>query len=40
MKNNVDLIENLFFSRKKNEEPELEERNKIKSHDYCFLNDK
>ena len=37
--NNVDLIENLFFSRKKKEEPELEERNKIKSHDFCFLNE-
>ena len=37
--NNVDLIENLFFSRKKEEEPELEERNKIKTHDFCFLNE-
>lgn len=37
--NNVDLIENLFFSRKKKEEPELEERNKIKPHDFCFLNE-
>jgi hypothetical protein len=37
--NNVDLIENLFFSRKKKEEPELEERNKIKSHDFCFSNE-
>ena len=37
--NNVDLIENLFFSRKKKEETELEERNKIKPHDFCFLNE-
>jgi hypothetical protein len=37
--NNVDLIENLFFSRKKEEEPELEERNNIKLYDFCFLNE-
>jgi hypothetical protein len=39
MLNNVDLIENIFFSRKKKEEPELEERNNIKTHDFCFLNE-
>ncbi len=37
--NNVDLIENLFFSRKKKEEPEIEERTKIKPYSFCFLNE-
>jgi hypothetical protein len=37
--NNVDLIENLFFSRKKKEEVELGERNNIKKYDFSFLNE-
>jgi hypothetical protein len=39
MMNNVDLIENLFFSRKKKEEVELGERNNIKKYDFSFLNE-
>lgn len=38
MINNVDLIENFFFSRKKEETIQIEERNKIKPFDFCCLN--
>jgi len=37
--NNVDLIENLFFSHKKEEMIENEERNKIKLYDFSCLNE-
>jgi hypothetical protein len=37
--NNVDLIENLFFSHKKEEITENEERNKIKHYDFSCLNE-
>ena len=39
MINNVDLIENLFFSHKKEEMIENEERNKIKLYDFSCLNE-
>jgi hypothetical protein len=38
MINNVDLIETLFFSRKKEELIQFEERNKVKPFDFCCLN--
>ena len=37
--NNVDLIENFFFSHKKEEMNENEERNKIKLYDFSCLNE-
>ena len=37
--NNVDLIKNLFFSHKKEEMIENEERNKIKLYDFSCLNE-
>ena len=37
--NNVDLIENLFFPCKKEEQQEFEERNKIKHYDFSCLNE-
>ena len=39
MLNNVDLIENLFFSRKPSDLIEKEERNKTKELDFCCLNE-
>ena len=39
MINNVDLIENLFFSRKPSDLIEKEERNKTKEYDFCCLNE-
>ena len=39
MINNVDLIENFFFSHKKEEMNENEERNKIKLYDFSCLNE-
>jgi hypothetical protein len=39
MINNVDLIENLFFSRKTSDLIEKEERNKTKELDFCCLNE-